>query len=316
MDVVVIGSALVDVVIKTTHDFKIFTKDLRKYLSVPYGSKIEVNNLELHAGGSGHNVAVDLANFGHKVNFVGKVGDDYLGDQIIRNFKKEDVNIKNLKVVRDGKSGFSIIFLSPDGEKSIMVYNGCNLDLNVNNVPSQDIKNSKWLVFTSVTPRSSLKFLRKAMELARKNNVKVLVNPSIRMIRLRKKELLEFIKNSDITIMNEKEINELMKTNNTILSMKKLNKLGAKFVVVTLGIKGAIAYDGNKIYRQKGFRVKIIDSTGCGDSFTAGFLHYILKGKNINEALKFANANAALEIEDIGSTSLSEKRVLDFISKH
>jgi ribokinase len=316
MDVVVIGSALVDVIIKTTGDFKLFTKDLKKYLSVPYGSKIEVNNLELHAGGSGHNVATDLASFGHKVNFVGKVGDDYLGDQIVRNFKKEGVNIKNLKIVRNGKSGFSIIFLSPSGEKSIMVYNGCNLDLNVNDVPGQDIKNSKWLVFTSVTSKTSLKFLRKATELARKNNVKVLVNPSIRMIILRKKELLEFIKNSDITIMNEKEINELMKNNNTILSMKKLNKLGAKLVVVTLGIKGAIAYDGNKIYRQKGFRVKIIDSTGCGDSFTAGFLHYILKGKNINEALKFANANAALEIEDIGSASLPEKKVLDFISKH
>lgn len=190
------------------------------------------------------------------------------------------------------------------------------MDFNVNDIPSQDIKNSKWIVFTSVTSKISSEFLRKTVQFAKKNKVKILTNPSIRMIRLRKGELLEFIKNSDVTIMNEKEISELTKMKNTIISMKKLKKLGTKLVVVTLGTKGAVAYDGKKIYNHGGFRVKVVDSTGCGDSFTAGFLHYILKRKSIPEALKFADANAALEIQNIGSTSFPEREVLKFISKH
>lgn len=117
MDVVVVGSALTDMIIKTTHDFKLLNKNLKKYLSIPYSSKIEVGNLALRAGGSAHNIAVDLAKFGRKVSFVGKVGGDFLGDQIIHNFKKEGVNIRNLKIVKNGESGFSLIFLSPNGEK-------------------------------------------------------------------------------------------------------------------------------------------------------------------------------------------------------
>jgi sugar/nucleoside kinase (ribokinase family) len=136
------------------------------------------------------------------------------------------------------------------------------------------------------------------------------------MIKMKKGKLLEFIKKSNIALMNEEEIRELTGSKNVISSMKKLNRLGAKIVVVTLDEKGVVAYDGNKIYRQKGFRVKAIDSTGCGDSFTAGFLHYILKGKSVSEALKFGNASAALEIQDIGPKSFSEKEVLSFISKH
>jgi sugar/nucleoside kinase (ribokinase family) len=240
-----------------------------------------------------------------------------LSNQIINSFKKGGVDIRNLKIVKKGEPGFSINFLSDDGEKSIVVYNGRNLDLSARDIPKQDIKNSKWFIFTSITPKSSLEFLEKAIEFSKKNNVKILANPSIRMVRLRRKKLINFIKNSDITIMNEEEINELARKKNTILSMKKVYKLGTKLVVVTLGSKGSVAYDGNKIYRQKGFKVKIIDSTGCGDSFTAAFLHYILKNKDIAKALEFATATGALELQMIGATNLpTEREILNFISKH
>jgi len=314
MDVVVVGSALVDLV-ADVHGYEILTKNIKKYVSIPYGSKTEMNILEFHVGGSGRNVAANLANFGNRVSFIGKVGNDFLGNIIINNLKNCGVDVRNLKVVKNGRTGLGFIILLKNGERSIMVYNGQGLDLSVKDVP-ESLKTAKWLVFTSVTSESSLKFLGKAVDFAKKNNVKILANPSIRMIKMKKGKLLEFIKKSNIALMNEEEIRELTGSKNVISSMKKLNRLGAKIVVVTLDEEGVVAYDGNKIYRQKGFRVKAIDSTGCGDSFTAGFLHYILKGKSVSEALKFGNASAALEIQDIGPKSFSEKEVLSFISKH
>jgi sugar/nucleoside kinase (ribokinase family) len=107
-----------------------------------------------------------------------------------------------------------------------------------------------------------------------------------------------------------------MQKKDLISGMKNLNKLGAKLVVITIGTKGAVAYDGKRIYHQKGYKVKVTDSTGCGDSFTAGFLHSILKEKAIVKALKFANASAALQCLYVGSESLPEKEILKFISKH
>jgi ribokinase len=316
MDVVVLGSVLIDVVINTTSDFKLIDRHLKKYLSIPYGSKIEIINLEMHEGGSAHNVAADLAKFGNKTGIIGKVGDDQFGNRIVRDLKKEGVDVKNLKVVKNGKTGFSLIFLFLGKDKSILTYSGLNLDLEPSNISKRYLKKSKWLVFTSVTSKDSIKFLKGAVDFAKKNDIKILANPSIRMIHSKKKDTFYFIKSSDIAIMNDEEIKALTGIKNIVLSMKKLNKMGARLVVVTLGPKGAIAFDGKKIYRQRGFNIKVIDPTGCGDSFTAGFLHYFLKGKTVPEALKFANANAALELQDIGQMSLPERTVLKFISKH
>lgn len=317
MDVVVVGSALIDIVIKTTEDFKILTKNSKKYLSIPFGSKVGISNLEFYAGGSGHNVAVGLARFGHQVSFVGKVGNDYLGNKIIQDFKRHGVHTHNLQIKKNGKTGFSLDFLSK-GEKTLIVYDGFNLDLSPSDLPKKDLENSEWFVFTSILSKSSLKFLKRAIEFAKQNNVKILANPSIRMVELRRKELINFLKSSDIAIMNEEEIKELARTKNVIDSMRKLYRLGVEEIVVTLGSRGALAYDGSMIYHQKGFRVRVVDPTGCGDSFTAGFLHYISKGKDISEALKFANANAALNIQSFGATENlpKEESVLNFILSH
>jgi sugar/nucleoside kinase (ribokinase family) len=316
MSIIVVGSALVDITVKHPDGFSLFTEKGRKYFSIPYGSKIEVKQIELHVGGSGRNVASDLSRLGHSVNFVNRLGSDYLSKQIVSDLKREGVGVKNLRIVKNGEAGFSIIFLLADGEKSIMVHNGKNLDMNIGDVPKQDLNAAKWLVFTSVTSKNSLKFLKEMIRVAKKNNVKILANPSIRMIRLRKKELKQFVKDSDIVIMNEEEISELTGIKKPVDAVKKLNRLGAKIAVATLGTQGAVAYDGKRVYSHKGYRVKVVDSTGCGDSFTAGFLHYIIRGKTIPEALKFANLGATLQCLKVGSQSLSEKEILSFSSKN
>lgn len=315
MGIVVVGSALIDISIKNTNDFRLINKNLKKYISIAYGSKIETKYMELNIGGSGRNVAINLSKLGHRVNFVGKVGCDPFGNQILSDFKKEGVDIRNLKVVKDGKTGFSIVFFAPDGERSIVVYKGRNLDLNAKEIPEQTLRTSQWFIFTSITSKGSLKFLSEALKIAKKNGVKIFANPSMTMIRARKKELLQFIKKSDMVVMNEEEIRELTGTKNVILSMKRLNKLGISLVVTTSGAKGALVYDGTKFYRHRSYRIKIKDTTGCGDSFTAGFLHYILKKKSIPEALEFANANGALQCQKVGSQALPEKEILNFISK-
>ena len=316
MKIVVVGSALMDIAVKHTDGFELFSEKGRKYFSIPYGSKIEVREIEMHVGGSGHNVAADLAKLGHHVSFVGKLGNDYLSKQILEDFRHDKVDIKNLRIVTNAKGGFSIIFLLPDGEKSIMVYNGYNLDLKPRDVPVPELEDAGWLVFTSVTTSSSLKFLRESIRIAKKNHVKILANPSIRMIKLRRKELIGFLKSADVAIMNREEITELTGKKSLVSSLKKLSRMGPRISVATVGSKGAVAFDGTKIVKENGYKVRIVDSTACGDSFTAGFLHYLLKGRGISESLRFANKSAALQCLYVGSESLPEKTILGFRPKN
>ncbi|MGC8993612.1 MAG: carbohydrate kinase family protein [Candidatus Aenigmatarchaeota archaeon] len=302
------GSIVTDITIYPAREFKLF----KDFLAFPFDYKIQIDKISLDVGGSGFNIAKVLSFLKNKVEFFGKVGNDSYGEKILKAMEENKVSTKNVKVV-DGMSGFSLIFLFR-GEKTIITYRGANNLLSEKDIDEKTIKNSDCFIFTSMISNQNIKFLRKATEIARENDVKIVCNPSIAMVDYQKNSLLELMKKSDFVIMNKKEAMKLTKANNPIKAAKKLKKVSNSTVIVTLGKKGSLLFE-EKIKIFKSFKVKVVDTTGAGDSFTAAFIHSFFKTKELDYSMKFANAYAALKISKGKEFIPSEKEVVEFIGE-
>lgn len=299
MDAVVFGSIIMDTIIYSSKVKKIEHKS-KKYFGLDYGSKIEIDKLEFDPGGSGHNVAVGLSKLGRKVGLIGKIGNDIFGNMIINSIKKSKIDAKYVKKTNT-ITGASFVVIGESKERSILINRGANDFVDVRDINENYIKKFKWFVFTSVLGKKSIKALKKAVNIARKNKLKIVANPSISMIKNKKSEINQLIGKSDIIIMNEEEASQITRSKKINEMLLGLNKMGPSIVVITLGKRGVVAFDGKKKYRQKAYRVKVIDTTGAGDCFTAGFLHSLMKNNDIKYALKFGVATAALNLKTYGA---------------
>ncbi|MBD3155578.1 MAG: hypothetical protein GF368_02885 [Candidatus Aenigmarchaeota archaeon] len=315
MDVSVIGSAMLDTIVYTDR-LERFKLKRKQYLGFPYSSKTEIDKLRFDVGGSGHNIAVGLSKLGNQVVFIGRIGDDPNGEMITENFDAEGVDITYLKKDKDKMTGFSQIFITPDGEKSLLTYRGANNNLAPEDIPEDTMK-SKWFVFTTVTSDQTVEAVKKSVNLVKKGGGKILANPSITMVKHRKRELTNLIRQSDVAIMNKEEVCSLTDTRNEKKGLKALLDMGVKSVVVTLGKNGIIGSDRENYYKQKPYSVKIRDATGAGDGFTAGFLHWFMKTGSFRDSLMFGNATAALNIESVGATKNlpSEKDIINLMGR-
>jgi len=292
---------MIDVVIHTGM-MKKMKLGRKTYLGFQYSSKTEIEKLEFDVGGSGHNVAVGLSKLGNDIKYAGRIGKDPNGILVKHNFEKEGVDISSLHESNKSMTGFSQVFITPDGEKSILTYRGANDMLKPSDIRMNDLKCVDWFIFTTVLSHSSLETVSDVIDIVKKKDGKVVSNPSITMIKQRKEELVDFVKKSDIVIMNKEEAFELTNIRYEDDALEKLMKMGPEYVIITLGSNGLIASDGKRVYEEPPFNVEILDTTGAGDGFTAGFLHWFAKTGFFEDALIFGNATAALNMESVGAT--------------
>ncbi len=300
----VIGSCVFDIICHLKNDFK------SDKICFKIGSKFEMKNLRFDAGGSGHNVACALGRFGRKVSLLAAIGKDAYGDFLFRNLKKNRVNTIFIQR-KDELTGFSLIFLRPDGERSILINRGANLHLEFD---KKFAEKNKRLIFTSIVGEKAISTLGKIVRIMKKENKEIIANPSITMIRAHRKELLKILESSSIVIMNYEELKALIGIRDVRMGMRRLSKK-TPIVVITMGKKGVIATNGRKIIRKKAFKIKVVDTTGAGDTFAAGFVHWFYKLGELESALDFAQATAALNIMTLGATTdmPSEEDVLKFL---
>ena len=309
----VVGSAVADLIVHTTREFKL----IKGYISFPFDSKIEIEKMRFDVGGSGHNVAVNLSNLGDKTVFFSRIGYDSNGDLIYNSLKKYDVNLSEVKRTRNVLSGFSLVFLFK-GEKSIVTYRGANNLVGATDVDERIIKKSKWFVFTSMTSDKNIQFVKKTIQVCLKHDVKILCNPSSSMVNYRKKELRHFIRYSDLVIMNKKEALKLSGVNSITEALKFLKLRSKGDVVITLGSKGCLLATKKYTKRFKAYKVKLVDTTGAGDSFSAGIIHALKKGYDIKHAVRFGSALSALVIQTEGATKKLPKidEIEDFLRRY
>ena len=307
MKVLGIGNAIVDVICKVNDRFiaqNNLTKSTMKLFFDENEFKNLLQNLKIEktvSGGSVANSIVGLAQLGDKVGFIGKVSDDEFGSNYEEGLKKENVEYFYSKKKEELPTGTCLILVTPDSERTMCTFLGTAGKINENDVGSEAIKKSEMIFLEGYLWDEGEP--KKAFDKAINNSNKVAMSLSdLFCVDRHKPHFLNLVKNKlDITFANEQEITSLIEAKNfdeVINFSKQLNKL----VIVTRGEKGAVAINGDEVIEsdvQK--NLKIIDLTGAGDLFAAGFLHGYIKKLTTKECLEKGTEMSSKVIQQIGA---------------
>ena len=279
MKILGIGNAIVDVICKVEDDFitkNNLTKSTMKLIFDDKEFKDLLSNLKIEktvSGGSVANSIVGLSQLGNEVGFIGKVNDDELGGKYEDGLKQENVKYFYSKKKKNLPTGTCLILVTPDSERTMCTFLGTAGKINENDVSSDAIKQSEIILLEGYLWDEGEP--KKAFEKAIQSANKVAMSLSDQFcVDRHKPHFLELVKNKlDITFANEQEIMSLIdaKSFDEVINFSK--SLG-KIIVLTRGEKGAVAINGNEVV-ECGIKegLKIVDLTGAGDLFAAGFLH-------------------------------------------
>ena len=305
-DIITFGSAAKDINLKS-RAFKVM-KDDKDFVTgegicLALGSKINVEHVKFTSGGGGGNSAAVFAKQGFKTAFCGVVGDDVAGEEIIKELKSLKVDTSLVSKSKQRSTNHSIIISSVGEDRTILAYRGASEMLTKNNIPWDKIK-AKWLY---LAPLSGLlcDTFEDIVDFAYEKKIRVAVNPGNSQLSLPPEMLERILKKIDILILNQEEASFLTKISfheeNEIF--KKLDEMCPGVAVMTRGGEGVVASDGKYLYYAKPHKDrKIVDTTGAGDAFAAGFLSdYIRYKGDIEKALQLGIANSEANLSEVGA---------------
>jgi len=307
MKILGIGNAIVDVICKVNDSFidqNNLTKSTMKLFFDENEFKNLLNNLKIEktvSGGSVANSVVGLSQLGNKVGFIGKISDDNFGNKYEEGLKKENVEYFYSKKKEKLPTGTCLILVTPDSERTMCTFLGTAGKINENDVSSEAIKKSEIIFLEGYLWDEGEP--KKAFDKAINNANKVAMSLSdLFCVDRHKPHFLNLVKNKlDITFANEQEITSLIEANNfseVVDFSKQLNKL----IVITRGEKGAVAINGEEIFESDVKKnLKIIDLTGAGDLFAAGFLHGYINEFETKECLEKGTEMSSKVIQQIGA---------------
>jgi sugar/nucleoside kinase (ribokinase family) len=306
MKILGIGNAIVDVICKV-EDKYLSDNELKKS-TMKLVDEIEFQKLlstlkieSTVSGGSVANSIVGLSQLGNKVGFIGKVNDDELGGKYEDGLKKENVNYFYSKKKEGLPTGTCLILITPDSERTMCTFLGTAGKINKNDVDINSVKNSEitfleGYLWDEGDPKS-------AFDVAIKNSNKVAMSLSdLFCVERHKIHFLELVKNKlDITFANEQEIISLIDAKNfdEVISFGKT--LG-KILIITRGEKGSIAINNSEVIECKSKKgLNIVDLTGAGDLFAAGYLHGHLNKLTVGKSLEMGTDMSSKIIQKIGA---------------
>jgi fructokinase len=307
MKILGIGNAIVDVICKVDDSFinkNNLTKSTMKLFFDEKEFKNLLTNLKIEktvSGGSVANSIVGLSQLGDKVGFIGKVSDDNFGSKYEDGLKKENVEYFYSKKKEELPTGTCLILVTPDSERTMCTFLGTAGKINENDVSSEAIKRSEIIFLEGYLWDEGEP--KKAFDKAINNANKVAMSLSdLFCVNRHKPHFLNLVKNKlDITFANEQEITSLIEAKNfseVIDFSKQLNKL----VVVTRGEKGAVAIYGKEVFESDVKKnLEIVDLTGAGDLFAAGFLHGYINRLSKKECLEKGTEMSSKVIQQIGA---------------
>ena len=303
MTIAVIGSIHVDFYIKTPK----FPQPDETVLGKEFA---------MYPGGKGANQAVGCARLGVRTYMLSAVGDDFFGKIMVENLSKNNVVTDYIYVAKGVHTGVAFIILNEvSKENMIIVAPGADEAITPDYVEN---------TLSSLTPRAVLAQLEipiqtvyKTLEIGKKVDAITVLNPS--PVKYLSSEIYKYV---DVIIPNRVELQQLtgieVRTEEDVFKAGEcLLSRGVKVVVATLGARGAavITYDKKKIVEA--FKVDVVDTVGAGDAFAAGLAVALVEGRDIEEAVRFANAVAALKVTRMGAQSMPYREEVEkFLKKY
>jgi len=307
MKILGIGNAIVDVICKVDDNF-IIKNNLTKSTMKLFFEEDEFNKLlttlkieKTISGGSVANSIVGISQLGNKVGFIGKISNDEFGIKYEDGLKKENVEYFYTKKKESLPTGTCLILVTPDSERTMCTFLGIAGKINENDVDLNAIRKSEMIFLEGYLwdEGEPKKAFNKAITSA--NMVAMSLSDQF-CVNRHKLNFLNLVKNKlDITFANEQEITSLIEAKSfdeVVNFSKQLNNL----IVITRGEKGAVAINGNEILETAAQKnLNIVDLTGAGDLFAAGFLHGYVNKLSINECLEKGTKMSSKVIQQIGA---------------
>ncbi len=310
-----IGNAIVDILSKIDDNFLTNNSLMKGSMSlIDEASALklsEINFEKITSGGSAGNTIAALAQLGCKTSFIGKVGDDNFGQKFIEEIEKTGTEFLN-KTRHQNASARSFILVSKDAQRTMCTFLGCASAITEEDILEEDFRDVGILYLEGYLwdAPSTILALKKAISYAKKYGAKIAFTSSDSFcVSRHKKDFLQLIENDlDILFSNEDEASELVSSSQKEWSLltKDLQNLFIKnknlTAVVTRSEKGCAIFEGEKIYEIKTTKVEsLIDTTGAGDVFAAGFLYGINNDLSLEKSGEIGNHFAAKIIQKFGA---------------
>jgi ribokinase len=239
-------------------------------------------------GGSAANTVVGLAKLGCKVGFVGKVGSDREGKMLLEEFRKEGVDTKGVTVAKAGRSGTVMGFVDENGERALYVDPGVNNQVEFNERIKRYASQTRFLHLTSFVGEKSFQTQRKLLETI-PEDAKVSFDPGALYARKGLAALGSVVERTFVLMPNAGELELLTGIADYRKGAETMIEKGVKVVAVKLGSRGCYVTDGKQSHSVEAFKVSVVDTTGAGDAFCAGFLYGLLKHKSLEECGRTGN---------------------------
>ena len=305
-----IGNAIVDVLAKVDENFLKERNLVKGSMKLINKSEFEdlKKNIKIEkivAGGSVANTMSGIAYLKGSPSFIGKINSDNFGEIYKKSLEDINVNFPYVKKNEELPTGASIILITPDSERTMCTYLGISSHLSENDINENNIAEHKLIFLEGYLWDKGIseKMFKYVINLAKKNKVKIAMSLSdIFCVTRHKQDFYSLLKNDlDVLIGNENEISELTNKKNLLDSINQLKEFN-KLIVITRSENGSMAIKNNEIIICDSIKIdKILDLTGAGDLFAAGFLKEYLDQSEIKKCLTTGSALASKIIQKIGA---------------
>ncbi len=320
--VITIGSATMDVFVECdeANIVSVCSKDKNSdFMSYPYGSKIDISTFSSNVGGGGINTACSFAKLGFDTSAIFKMGKDIYSEGITDFFKTHNVKLDNVIQREDTSTGFSIILVSFQGDRTVLAHRGANAQIKEEEINFEAIKEAD-LIYIAPLNGESNKVLEPIVEYAHANDTKICFNAGTTSIKKGFQHLNKILSSAHVVVMNKEEAS--MTTGIQVRPDTKTEKFSHELIhqdikqmlqdlkvkdyqviVITDGNKGAYAYDGEKFYFCEPFPAQVVSTLGAGDAFASTFCASLSRnGVDIGKALMYGSVNSAAVVSKFGAT--------------
>ena len=320
--ILTIGSATMDVFVECDEANIVSVCSKTKnsdFMSYPYGSKIDISTFSSNVGGGGVNTACNFANLGFDTSAIFKIGEDIYSEGILESFKTKNVKLDNIIKKKDTSTGFSIILVSFQGDRTVLAHRGANAQIKEDEINYEAIKEADFMYVAPLNGESNM-VLEPIVKYAHKHGTKICFNAGTTSLRRGFEHIKTILQSAHIVVMNKEEAimatgiqvrpdTKTEKFSQELIHpdvkemLKTLKVMNYQIIVITDGNKGAYAFDGQKFYYCPVFPSPVVSTLGAGDAFASTFCAALQRTKlDVGRSLMYASVNSSCVVSEFGAT--------------